>query len=309
MPVSEDGVTEAEAAQNLRDITVAVHIGAPHTDNGQLTWSLRKDAQALFDMGIMIRRPGTYKKDVGQLLEKQAKAYVADEERELLLASIIKDHQVSRLILTDPGFLGVPAWLLNGGRMYKNAGRNTEELRELFRQNRCEFFLGIRNPATFIPAVFASQKVKNWEEFSAGTDLLGLRWSQVVKDILADNPDSPITVWCNEDTPLIWPKILGKVTALGSTFRFTGEHDILGEVMSEQGLKRLEKYLEERPELTEAQRVQVQSLFLKYFHSEDAIEEEIDLPGWSQNFIDDMTDVYLDDIAILERMPEITFMS
>ena len=302
-------VAETEAAKKLRDVSIAVHIGAPHTDNGQLTWSLRKDVKALSALGVMIRRPGTYKKDVGRLLEKQTKEYVTDEERELLLARIIKKHKVSRLILTDPSFLGVPAWMLNGGRIYQNAGRNTGELRELFRQNRCELFLGIRNPATFVPAVFQSQTLKTWEEFTGGADLLNLRWSQVVKDILADNPDCPITVWCNEDTPLIWPKILKKVAGIPSTFRFAGEHDILRKVMSEQGVQRLENYLAERPELTEAQRVQVQSLFLKYFHSEEAVEEEIELPGWSQHFVDDMTDVYLDDIAILERMPEITFIS
>lgn len=302
-------MTEAEAAQNLRDVTVAVHIGAPLTDSEKLTWSLRKDAKALLEKGIMIRRPVTYHKDVRRLLDKQAMTQVEDEERDVLLFNNVKDHQVSRLFLTYPNFLGAPGWMLNGGRMYQNVGRNTQEARELFRQNRCEFFLGIRNPATFIPSVFASQQAKSWDEFSAGTDLLSQRWSQVVKDILAENPDVPITVWCNEDMPLIWPKILGKVTGLGTSFRFTGEHDILSEVMSEHGVKRLEKYLEERPELTEAQRIQVQSLFLKYFHSEDATEEEIDIPGWSQAFIDDMTDVYLDDISILERMPEITFIS
>ena len=51
-----------------RDISLAFHIGAPNTDNGQLTWSLRKDAQRLLERGIMVRRPGTYMGAINQML-------------------------------------------------------------------------------------------------------------------------------------------------------------------------------------------------------------------------------------------------
>lgn len=294
---------------NMRDITLAFHIGAPFTDNGQLTWSLRKDAQRLLERGVLIRRPGTYMQAVNQLLRKQDQQTVTDQEREALLSGLVKEQPVSRIILTNSGFLGVPAWMLSGGRLYRNAGRNTEALRRAFPGNPCEFFLGLRNPASLIGPVFRSQTSRSWAQFAAGADFLNLRWSDVVADIQHHNPGCRVTVWCNEETPLIWPSILGRVTGLGDGFRFGGELDITRGIISEPGYERLEAYLSARPGLSETQREQVRALFLSYYHSEEAVEEEVDLPGWSQALVDDMSESYYADAELIRRMPGATFLS
>lgn len=298
-----------QADSTMRDITLAFHIGAPNTDNGQLTWSLRKDAQPLLERGVMIRRPGTYMPAVTNLMRKQHKGLLTDQEREALLASIVKDQAVSRLILTNSGFLGVPGWMLSGGRLFRNAGCNAAALRRVFPGNPCEFFLGLRDPAALIGPVFRSQSGRTWEQFAGRTDFLNLRWSDVVADIQEHNPGCRLTVWCNEETPVIWPGILGHVTGLGSSFRFSGEFDITRGIISEQGYERLEAYLSSRPGLSEDQRERVHELFLTYFHSEAAVEEEIDLPGWSQPLVDAMGETYLADTELIRRMPGVTFLS
>lgn len=298
-----------QTAQNIRDITIALHIGAPNTDNGQLTWSLRKDAEALLEQGVMIRRPGTYLKALQQLLRKQEQEFVTEEERERFLANIVKDQSVSRIILTNSGFLGVPGWMLSGGRLYRNAGRNVAALRGVFPGNRCEFFLGLRDPATLIGPVFKSQSSRTWAQFAGGVDFLNLRWSEVIADIQQHNPGCHITVWCNEETPVIWPNILGEVTGLGQSYRFQGELDITRSIVSATGYERLEKYLEARPGLNGEQRERVRELFLNYYHSEDALEEEIDLPGWSQVLVDQMSERYLADTDLIRHMPGVTFLS
>lgn len=292
-----------------RDISLAFHIGAPNTDNGQLTWSLRKDAQRLLERGIMVRRPGTYMGAINQMLRKQDQEFLSEEEREALLAGIVKDQDVSRIIMTNSGFLGVPGWMLSGGRLYRNAGKNAAGLRGVFPGNPCEFFLGLRNPATLIGPVFQSQSSRSWTQFASNTDFLSLRWSEVVADIRQSNPGCRVTVWCNEETPVIWPNILGHVTGLGEGFRFSGELDITRGIISEAGYERLEAYLADRPGLSEEQRERVRSLFLSYFHSEEAVEEEIDLPGWSQQLVDEMTEVYHQDTDLIRYMPGVTFLT
>ncbi|QAX30435.1 hypothetical protein [Leisingera sp. NJS204] len=298
-----------QAETDMRDITLAFHVGAPNTDNGQLTWSLRKDAQRLLAQGVMIRRPGTYMAALNQMLRKQNQDTVTDQERAALLDGMVKDQSVSRIILTNSGFLGVPGWMLNGGRLYRNAGSNAAALRTVFPGNPCEFFLGLRNPATLIGPVFKSQSNRTWEQFAAGTDFLNLRWSDVVADIQDSNPGCRITVWCNEETPVIWPNILGQVTGLGDGFRFDGELDITRGIISEAGYERLEAYLANRPGLSEDQRERVRALFLSYFHSEEAVEEEIDLPGWSQPLVDEMSESYQADAELIRRMTGVTFLS
>lgn len=303
------GQTGTEVNGTMRDITIAFHIGAPNTDNGQLTWSLRKDAARLLEQGVMIRRPGTYMKAVTDMLRKQDQEFVTDQERDALLAHLVKDNDVDRLILTSSSFLGVPAWMLSGGRLFRNAGRNAAALRGLFPDNPCAFFLGLRNPATLIGPVFRSQSSRTWQEFAGKADFLNLRWSEVVADIRMRNPECPITVWCNEETPVIWPNILGHVTGLGDRFRFFGELDITRGIISEAGYERLEAYLASRPGLSEAQRERVRELFLTYYYSEDAVEEEIDLPGWSQTLVDHMSETYQADTELIRRMPGVTFLS
>ncbi|MFV1495487.1 hypothetical protein VWY34_01300 [Phaeobacter sp. JH20_02] len=305
-PQTISGVTGSTSGGGAGDLTVALHIGAPFTDEDQLIWSLRRDSARLLQDGVLVRRPGTYLKDLTDLKGRAAKEGVSDEACEDFLEGVLRDADPARVVLSMSAILGVPAWMLNDGRLYRNAGANTAALRAVFADYRCEFFLGLRNPATLVPAGFAAQSQKDWYGFAGDTDLMELRWSEVVGDILTANPDCAITVWCNEETPVVWPQVLGHVTGLGAGYRFTGETDILRQAMTVEGTRRLEAYLAERPKLSEQQRNQVRELFLSYFHAEDAVEEEIDLPGWSQGFVDEMTERYFADIDLIRSLPGVT---
>ncbi|APG49397.1 hypothetical protein [Phaeobacter porticola] len=287
-------------------LSIALHIGAPFTDEEQLTWSLRRDTARLLKDGVLVRRPGTYIKELTELKGRAAKDDITESECAAFLDGVLRDADVSRLILSMPSILGVPAWMLNGGRLYKNAGANTAALRAVFPDHACEFFLGMCNPATLVPTGFSAQSQKDWYGFSGDTDLMDLCWSDVVADILTANPGCGVTVWCNEETPVFWPQVLGHVTGMGAAYRFEGETDILRKAMTEEGTKRLEAYLAERPQLSDQQRDQVRELFLSYFHSEDVVEEEIDLPGWSQGFVDVMTERYFNDVELIRQMPGVT---
>jgi len=293
----------------MNSLSIALHIGAPQTDNGQLVWSLRKDGLELMKEGVLVRRPGLYQKSVKALRQSQAQDFVSDDQKEALLSGIVKTQDAWRVVLSDPEYLGMPAWMLQGGRLFNNAGRNTSALRALFPGHSCEFFLGISNPATVIPAVFKSQLNRPLAQFLSDVDLQSLRWSDVITDILEANPENPLTVWTNEETPMIWPTILQRVTDLPETFGFSGVSDILERIMSDEGLKRMEAHFAEHPEYHEPQREKVRALFLEKFYSEQEVEEEIDLPGWSQELIDEMTQIYLDDIEVIKKIPDLNFIS
>lgn len=291
------------------DINIVYHLGAPHTDNEQITWSLRKDAQMLTEKGVMLRRPKEYRPQLKEMILelKGEEPSAADQER--LLASIVRNQQVDRLIMSDSRFLGVPAWALYGGGLYKNAANNTARIRDLFPDNPCEFYLGISNPANFIPAVFNMQSDKTYEQFLDGADLAALRWSDVIESIQQENPECPLTVWCNEDTPIIWPTILREIAGLDPQTPLQGELDVIQEIMSQNGVDLLVKYLDERPNLTEIQRRRIRGIFLEKFYLDEAVEEEIDLPGWTDETIDALTDIYEDDIERIERLPGVHFIT
>ena len=73
-------------------------------------------------------------------------------------------------------------------------------------------FLGIRNPATFVPAVFKEAKHTNFAQFLSGIPLDQIRWSDVVERIREAAPKASLTVWCNEDTPLIWSQLIREIS-------------------------------------------------------------------------------------------------
>lgn len=291
------------------DINIVYHLGAPHTDNDQLTRSLRKDSDLLAKNATMLRRPKEYRPLIKEMVIELEGEMPSVVDQETLLASIIKDQHVDRLIMSDSQYLGVPAWMFFGGALYQNAARNTEKIRNLFPDNPCEFFLGIANPAHFIPASFKAQNQKNYDGFIDGTDLFSVHWSDVIARIKEAHPDCPVTVWCNEDTPVTWPTVLREVASLDPQTRLEGELDVIREIISQSGNELLAKYLDERPDLAETQRHRVREIFLEKFFLDDAVEHEIDLPGWTADVIEELTDNYEDDIERIEQMPDVNFIS
>ncbi len=291
------------------DINIVYHLGAPQTDNDQITWSLRKDAELLAEKGVMMRRPKEYRQVLKDMILELKGEEPSIVDQENLLSAIVKNQQVDRLIMSDPRFLGVPSWMLYDGAFYQNAAKNTARIRDLFPDNPCEFYLGISNPATFIPAVFNVQTDKNYEQFVGNCDLASLRWSTIIGQIQEENPDCPLTVWCNEDTPIIWPTVLREIAGLDPQTRLAGELDVIQEIMSEDGVALLIKYLDERPNLTEIQRRRVRGIFLEKFFLDEAVEEEIDLPGWTDATVDALTQIYDDDVERIESLSGVNFIT
>lgn len=291
-----------------KKVTIVYHLGAPHTDDDQLTWSLRKDADLLLEHGTLLRRPGKYRKLIKGMRHKLEGRIADAREQDSLLSSLVGKHDIKRLILSDSGILGVPSWMLTKGDFYHNAGRNSAQFRNLFPDYPVEFFLAIRNPATFLPEAFRAQSEKTHAEFFDTVDLASIRWSDVIADIQHANPGIPITVWCNEDTPIIWPTIMASVAGVDAETRFKGELDIIRSIMSETGIEHLEGFLDSRQQLTEAQRRRVRGIVLEKYSDSSTVQSEINLTGWTEELIDHMSDVYEDDIDEIIEMPGVQFL-
>ena len=78
--------------------------------------------------------------------------------------------------------------------------------------------------------------------------------------------------------------------------------------MSKEGMQRFAAYLKSHPDMTEIQKRRVISAFLDKFALEE-IEEELDLAGWTEDLMDDMTDVYDEDMLEVQRIPGITLIA
>ncbi len=219
-----------------------------------------------------------------------------EQEQEALFEQLLMGYPAERVIFGFEDFLGPPQKIFEHNDVYGRSHVSATWLRYIFPENPCEFFLAIRNPATFIPAAMRLVGTRDYVGFTKGLDPRQMHWSEMVARLQEHNPDCPITVWCNEDTPLVWPTVLRELSDADPDFKLDGELDVLQSIMTENGFRRMETYLSTHQPPNEIQRRRIFAAFLDKFALEDELEEDIDLPGWTPEFVEEVTACYEDDV-------------
>ena len=286
---------------------IVYHLGAHCTDEDRLVRCLLKNRAVLAEAGIAVPSPTRYRKLLRDTATQLRGAAASQDTQAMILDQIIDDGPVDRLILSWTSFLSFPAYAV-GEMLYANGGQRLRGFTRIFPDFQAEFHLGLRNPATFLPLLYDRLKPASYGEFLAGADPFALRWSDVVGQILDANPDAPLTVWCDEDTPLIWPEVLQAVSGLPEGTPLEGEEDLVASLMSGEGLTRMNTYIAGHPPQTVLQRRKIVSAFLDKFALPERIELEFEMPGWTEDMVEDLTALYEEDVARIAAMPEVTFL-
>ena len=290
-------------------VSFVYHLGAHCTDEDMLIRSLLQDGKTLARRKIIVPRPRTYRSRLSDAANTHRETPMPDAERQKLYDTIMKGYPAERVIFSQENVLCMPARVFDAKGFYEKASFRSTWLRALFPDNPCEFFIAVRNPATYIPAALRQDGVPGYAKFMQGVDPRGVRWSTVIQALQDNNPGCPITVWCNEDTPLIWPTVLREIADVDLDFTFRAEFEVLKSIMAEDGFARMQSYLQSHKPTNEIQRRRIFAAFLDKFASDEAIEEEIDLPGWTPELVEEITAAYEDDIYVIERMSGINFIA
>lgn len=288
---------------------IIVHTGAHFTDDDRLIKCLLRNKDDFSKHGVAVPGPGRYRTLLRQTLSSLRNAPPQNNAREVLLDAIL-DHEVAdRVLLSNPQFFGMAKAAVRGDRLYPAAGERINGLARLFPGDQIEMFMGICNPATFLPQVLKRSEEDSIHALLGGTDPRHLRWSDMIAEVREAAPDVPVTVWCNEDTPLIWAEIIREMAGLDHGEKIQGGFDLLREIMSPEGMKRFRAYLHEHPAMTEMHKRRVMAAFLDKFALDEVIEEEIDIPGWTADLVDEITELYEEDVFRLQRIPGVQFIS
>lgn len=287
---------------------IVYHLGAHFTDDERLLRCLLKNRDLLVQNEIVVPGPNRYRRLLRETATKlKGKAATVDEQA-LILEQIMEEDRANRLILSWESFLSLPNYVLNE-RLYPAAGERVRAFCQIFPEIEAEFHLAIRNPASFLPQLYGRLKPESYRDFLNGADPLNMCWSDVIERIVDANPGVPLTVWCDEDTPLIWPEILRAVAGLPEGIQLDGEADLISGLMSGEGLSRLEAYLQSHPPQSVMQRRKIVSAFLDKFALPERIDQEIEMPGWTADTVTEMTRSYDADVARIAQMDEITFLA
>ena len=287
---------------------IVYHLGAHCTDEERLLRCLLKNRGALAEEGIIVPGPAKYRtllRDTAMTLKGQP---ATQDAQALILDQIMSENEAERLILSWDNFLGYAQGALRKG-IYSSGAERMFAFCQIFPGIEAEFHLAIRNPATFVPAVYQKQRGRSYEEFMDGVEVDNLRWSTMIASLRDINPDVPVTVWCDEDTPLLWPEVLKAVSGHSDDIELTDSDDLIASIMSADGMQRMTSYMKTHPPQNTAQRRRVVSAFLDKFVLQDQVEFEIEMEGWSEELIARTTEAYDLDVSRIMAMDGVTFLA
>lgn len=289
---------------------IVFHIGAHCTDTDRLVRSLLRNRETLAHQAVSVPGPGRYRRVLSEALQKLRGDPASAETQDVLLEAVIDDDQAERVILSNDSFICMPTKALEDGQLYARAHKSAW-LRHAFPCAEVEFVLAVRSIASFIPALYEAldPDMTNAEAFLDGIDPHSLRWSDYVARIQAANPGCPITVWCDEDSPLIWPEIMREVAGVDASVPLVGALDLTRKIMEPEGHKRLRGYLRTNPPANENVRRRVVAAFLSKYALDEAVEQEVNLPGWDEALIDALNEAYDDDVDTLAQMPGVNLIA
>ncbi|MBY0351105.1 hypothetical protein [Tabrizicola sp.] len=286
---------------------IVYHLGAHCTDEDRLVRCLLKNRARLAEQGIAVPAPTRYRTLLRDTASQLRGAAASDETQAMILEQIIEEATADRLILSWTGFLGFPAYVVANG-LYGHGGDRLREFTRIFSDFEAEFHLAIRNPATFLPDLRGQTLQKGHGDILAAVDPFALHWSEAVRHILATNPNVPLTVWCDEDTPLIWPEVLELVSGHAPGTPLEEDDELIANLLTEAGLKRLRAYCQEHPPQSVAQRRRIVTAFLEKFGRPEALATEIALPGWTEEVVGRLTRSYLADVERIAQMPGVRLL-
>ena len=284
---------------------LVLHTGAHYTEEERLLKSLLANKPQLAQDGTIVPGPSTYRGLFRDTLNAMYKSPVSAGARDVLLDAVLNDTDAKRVILSDANFFRTPATAVVDGMLYPDAPVRMMRMAQLFPDDQIEIFLGIRNPATLLPILHGVSADNSDANFWGIKDPADVRWSETIGLLRDSAPEIPVTIWCNEDAPLIWGKIMREMAGLPDTSKLEGEFDLLETIMTPEGMKRFRTYMVSHPEISGSQEQRVIAAFLDKFAMADAIEEELDMPGWTDDLVDEMTESYDQDVLRIQQIPGI----
>jgi hypothetical protein len=286
---------------------IVYHLGAHCTDDERLLRCFLKNRAVLAAEGIVVPGPARYR-TLMRDTAAQLRGRPADRDTQALLLDQIMDADAAeRLVFSWDSFMGYAQGAV-GATLYPAAPQRLAAFAQIFPDTPHEFHLALRNPATFLPAMRDKLTQRAPDAAAEAPDPRTLRWSDLVRRIREAVPDVPVTVWCDEDTPLLWPDVLRAVSGHAPGTRLSDTTDLLSAIMRPEGLARMTAYLAENPNLDAGQMRRVTSVFLDKFALPEAIEQEIEMPGWDEGLIADLSADYDRDITRIMQMPGVTVL-
>lgn len=285
------------------------HLGAHGTDNDRLLKTLLNNRAPLLEQGTEIVTPHRYRGIFEEALMSLNGGTATPEMEQIMLDAVLDHDGTRRAVLSNGGFLGAPGRVVGHGKLYPQIASRVAALINLFPGAQCEFFLAMRNPATLLNEVRPLVAGGNYDALMQGTDPRALRWSDCIRRLLQVLRGRRLVLWCHEDVPLIWPEIARLAANMPPERPLAGALLYMHELLGDAGLPILREALAGQDQLSVPARRAIYAGLLEKHAVPGALEQAVDLPGWDQDLVDQVSATYYADIAEIAALPGIEFIA
>ena len=281
---------------------IALHLGVHLTDDSQIRKCLEANRRILGAAGVLVPRPGRYVRLMRNTANEIAQGGESPGFDETLFQSVKAGETTQRIVLSAPGLMSKLPLTCDGQSFYPGTQGRMAAYRMLLAGHDTAIFLAIRNPASFVPALL--RELKDFEQAEILQNLRpeDLRWSRLVEDIRSAWPEAPITLWCDEDTPFIWHRLLRLVSGHDPDTEFEDSFAWFDSVMKPGGSEKLATYLDATPPVDEAHRQQIISAFLDKYCDAAKLDVDVSAAGWDEAQVDALSELYENDIEQIRQM-------
>ncbi len=287
---------------------IVFQLGVHCTDDGRLVRSILRSRAALDDKGIYVPGPRRYRSLLRETLTILGGTRASEDVEQLLLDSLIDSDGVERMLLFHENLITLPQRAIAEDGLYATLASRIAWIRNLFPSHEVEFHMALCNPATLIPTIALRHGAQDYETITAGVDVSRLSWLSTIRRTLEANPDIGLTLWCNEDTPLIWPDLLRSLSALPAATAMEGDLDMADALLTDEGISALRTELLAVSSNDFAERRDKISQALESHGKPEEMAVEVSLPGWNDSLIAQLTARYLADCAEIAELPGVRFI-
>ena len=287
---------------------IVYHVGAHGSDQAKLIRTLLRNREGLLKHGTEVPSPNRYFGLFGEAMTSLNGGEATPDMQEILLDTLIDHEDVTRLVLSQRMFLGTPQRALTKAGLYPYAPRRLRGLSNLFPDSVVEFHLAVVHPATQLAQLVLRNK-GDYHSIMNGADPRQVRWAPAIRAMIEAVPDREFVIWAQEDLPFTWPEVLRRMTGIGTDVPLLGEDAVLADLLTPEILHDLQANIDASPDLDIRGRRNLVEQALAAGSTEAAMESEVPLPGWTQDLIDELSEIYAEDLAEVAAISGVEFIS
>lgn len=286
---------------------VAFHVGVLGTDGDKVGNCLAANGPVLRKARVELS-PNSLNEPILSEALNALKGGVASPEMEDVVHDALVEHEdTERLVISRASLLGLPRRSLEGGGLLMQAPRQMRALSDVMPSVEVEFFLALKNPATFAPDLL-QRMTRSPVALAQSVNHADLRWAPAIRRILAEIGDRRLVLWCNEDTPMIFPEVVRRIAGLDARAPLTGDNAVAEALLTDAGKAALGAKLADVTPGSVAARRGATAAVLAEHHDPASLQARVEGFDWDQEVVDAITAAYDSDVAEIAALPGIEFI-